>query len=144
MPVAKPRAAVTLGSLELVAELGQYKPFGEAALGVTVFDGVEAVTIQDFGYRIARQRGSLSSGGGTSPGLVSGATLAALEAMLRAWGTTQALADTLGNAGTVKPIAFTRGFEYRVPGAQEVLYGYTLTWQWLTLATLYGAPYTGR
>jgi hypothetical protein len=142
--MADPRALVTIAGLALVADIGQYQPFGDAALGVSVFDGIDAVTIQDFGFRVARQEGSLASGGGTSPGLLSAATLYALEDLVGAWGASQSLSDSLGNAGTIKPLTFRRGFEYAVPGAQQTLYSYTLTWRWLTLTTRYGAPYTGR
>ena len=143
--MANPRASVTLGgSVVLVADIEQYKPFSDAALGVTVFEGIEAVTVQDFGFRASRQNGSLSSGTGTSPGLLSAAALAALEALVGAWGAAQPLTDSLGNAGTVKVTAFGSGFAYGVPGAQVSLWSYTLAWRWLTLATRYGVPYTGR
>lgn len=141
--MAKPRATVTIAGIALVADVGQYKPFGDAALGVTVFDGIAATTLQDFSYRAHRQQGSLTSGGGTSPGLLARATLRALENALAAWGASQTLVDDLGNAGTIKPLTFSSGFEYAVPGAQESLWSYTLTWRWLTLTTKYGAPYTG-
>lgn len=140
-----PRAMVTIGGIELVADIGHYRPFGDVALGVTVFDGIDAVTVQDFGFRAERQAGSLSSGGGTSPGLISQATLAALTAALdAAWGASLTLADSVGNAGVIKPTAFAAPFEYRVPGPQQVLYSYTLAWRWLTLTTRHGVPYTGR
>lgn len=143
--MAKPRAMVTIGGLAFVADVGgQYQPFGEAALGITVFDGIEATTIQDFGVRAHRQQGSLSSGSGTSPGLIAQATLADLLALLEVRGAAYPLEDTLGNTGTIKPLTFSSAFEYRVPGHQEALYSFALTWRWLTLATLYGAPYTGR
>lgn len=138
-----PRATVTIAALTLVADLGQYKPFGEAALGVTVFDGIDATTIQDFGMHAHRQTGSLGPFSGTSPGLLSAAQLLALENAVSLWGAAQSLTDSLGNAGTVKVIRFARGFEYNVPGAQVTLYGYELGWRWLTLTQKYGAPYTG-
>ena len=139
-----PRGTVTIGGLALVADVGQYHPFTDQALGVTVFDGVEATTLQDFGWRAARQEGSLASGGGTSPGLISLATLQALRALITAWGAAQPISDSLGNAGTIKALRFSAPFEYHVPGAQGVLHSYTLTWRWLTLTSLYGAAYTGR
>jgi hypothetical protein len=146
--MANPRGTVTIGTggaaLTLVADIGQYRPFSEVALGVRVFDGVEDVTIQDFGFRAARQQGTLASGGGESPGLIATATLAALRALLTAWGASQPLTDSLGNAGTIRASDFAEGLEYHVPGAQGALHGYTLTFRWLTLTMLYGAPYTGR
>lgn len=139
-----PRGTVTIGGIALVADVGQYRPFTDQALGVTVFDGVEATTIQDFGWRAARQQGSLASGGGTSPGLISTATLQALQALVASWGTAQALTDSLGNAGTIKALQWGPSFEYHVPGHQGTLHSYSLTWRWLTLTTLWGGAYTGR
>jgi hypothetical protein len=141
--MANPRGTVTVGGVVLVAEIGQYRPFG-AALGVRVFDGVDSVTIQDWGVRADRQEGTLASGGGTSPGLIASATVAALLALIRDdWGAAHALSDFLGNAGTAKITRFEPTFEYAVPGAQVALHSYTLAWRWLTLDTLYGAAYTG-
>jgi hypothetical protein len=146
--MASPRGTVTLGSggaaLTLVVDLDQYTPFQGGGLGVRVFDGVEATTIQDFGWRAARQEGQLSSGTGESPGLIATATLAALQALVAAWGAAQPLTDSLGNAGTIKPTSFDPRFAYAVPGDQVALHSYTLTWRWLTLTTLYGTAYTGR
>jgi hypothetical protein len=144
--MANPRGSVSLGSgpLTLVVDVSSYQPFGELALGVRVFDGIEATTIQDFGFRADRQQGTLSSGGRESPGLVAAETLAALLALVTAWGVGQAFADSLGNAGTIKPIRFSHQFEYAVPGPQVSLHSYTLAWRWLTLTQLFGAPYTGR
>lgn len=139
-----PRGTVTIGGLTLVADVGQYQPFTDDALGVTVFDGVEATTIQDFGWRAARQEGTLASGTGPSPGLIALATLRALRALVAAWGAAQPLSDSLGNAGTIKALQFSAPFAYHVPGAQQVLYRYTLTWRWLTLTMRDGVPYTGR
>jgi hypothetical protein len=146
--MADPRATVTIGTgggaVTLVADIEAYAPFGEDALGVTVFDGVEDVTIQDFGWRSFRQEGSLESGGGESPGLIATATVAALHALVAAPGVAQALADSLGNAGTVKFTRWTHPFAYAVPGPQVALHRYTLAWRWCTLTTFYGAAYTGR
>ena len=143
-----PRSTVTFGeggsALTLVVDIGQYRPFGDVALGVTAFDGIEATTVQDFGFRADRQEGSLSSGSGTGPGLLATATLAALIALVTAEGVALALADGLGNAGTIKPLRFSHPFEYHVPGPQGALHSYSLTWRWMTLTTRYGAPYTGR
>lgn len=141
--MAAPRATVTIGGLALVADIAQYRPFSEHALGVTVFDGIEATTVQDFGFRAYRQRGALSSGTGTSPGLVSKATLALLAALLDVRGAVQPISDSLGNAGTIKPLTFSSAHEYGVPGDQESLWSYATTWQWLTLTMRLGVPYTG-
>lgn len=138
-----PRATVNIGGVVLVAEIGSYKPFGAAALGVTVFDGVEATTIQDFRFRAHRQEGSLASGGGTSPGLLSTAKLAELEALVTTWGAAQLLTDSLGNEGTIKALTYERGWEYHVPGVQGALHSFALTWRWLTLTMRYGAAYSG-
>jgi hypothetical protein len=142
--MANPRAQVTIAGIELVADIGSYEPFADVALGVTVLDGVEATTLQDFGMRIERQEGQLVSGTGTSPGLISAATRAALDAAFAVRGAAHALSDSLGNAGTVKPFRWAPRFEYGVPGDQAALYSYTLRWRWLTLTTRNGAPYTGR
>lgn len=138
-----PRATVTIGGVVLVAQLGQYKPFGGASRGVTVFDGIEATTIQDFGFRAHRQEGSLQSGTGESPGLLSTEKLAELEALVQAWGMAQTLTDSLGNEGTIKALTFTPGWEYHVPGPQGALHSFALTWRWLTLTMRYGTPYAG-
>lgn len=147
--MAIPRGTVTIGTgggaITLVADVGQYKPFGEQmALGVTEFDGIEATTIQDFGFRAARQRGALSSGGGPeSPGLISKAALAALVALIDAWGASQAFTDSLGNIGTIKAVEFGPTFEIHPAGAQNTLYSYALRWRWMTLTQRLGAAYTG-
>lgn len=141
--MANPRGTVTIGALALVADIGQYRPFTDAALAVRAFDGIEAVTMQDFGFRAARQQGSLASGTGASPGLVSRAQLITLFDLVRAWGATQPITDSLGNAGTIKAMAFAHQFEYHVPGTQVVLFSYTLAFRWVTLTSLYGTPYTG-
>ena len=141
--MANPRGTVTIGALELVADVGQYQPFSDAALAVRAFEGIEAVTIQDFGFRAARQQGTLSSGGGPSgTGLIAKATLVALLDLIRAWGVTQPLEDSLGNAGTIKAMGFTHQFEAHVPGTQGALFSYTLAFRWVTITSLYGAAYT--
>jgi hypothetical protein len=70
--------------------------------------------------------------------------LAALETAVGGWGVSQTLIDSLGNEGTIKPLRFVPGWEYAVPGEQESLWSYALTWRWLTLTKRYGVPYTGR
>jgi hypothetical protein len=144
MPVPA-RGTVTLGggAVTLVADVGQYQPFGDAyPLGVRDFDGIDSVTIQDFGSRIARAKGVLRSGGGQSAGLINSAQLAALLLLVTAWGAAQDISDTLGNLGTIKALSFDHAQEYTVPVASTVLFSYELRWRWVTLTTRYGAAYT--
>lgn len=142
--MAAPRATVTIGGIALVGDVALYRPFEPWPLGVTPFDGVDgALTIQDFGRRIKRASGRLSSGGAETAGLLSKATLAAVLALMQTRGATQTISDSLGNAGTIKPLTFTHAHEYGVPGSQAALFSFELTWRWLTLTTLYSASYTG-
>jgi len=144
--MANPRGTVALGAgpLTLVVDVSSYQPFSEIALGVRVFDGIEATTLQDFGFRAARQEGALNSGGREGPGLVALETLATLTALVDAWGAGQPFTDSIGNAGTIKPLRFGHQFEYAVPGPQASLHSYTLAWRWLTLTQRFGAAYAGR
>jgi hypothetical protein len=140
------RATVTIGGLALVADLSHYRPFGAAGewpLGVTVFDGPGSTTIQDFGRRIKRAMGRLTTGGPATAGLISRATLISLLGLMQTRGATQSLSDSLGNAGTIKPLTFGHVHEHAVPGSQGTLYSFELTWRWVACTTLYGSAYTG-
>jgi hypothetical protein len=145
--MAGARGTVTVGTgggqVVLVTDIDQYQPFGEAyPLGVTAFAGIDSVTIQDFKSRIARATGRLTSGGGENAGLIKTSQLTALLTLLTAWGVSQPLTDSLGNAGTIKALSFTHNQAYVVPVAATVLFSYELRWHWLTLTTRYGVAYT--
>ena len=131
------------GAVTLVADIGQYRPFGdELALGVTVFDGIGATTVQDFAVRGRRQQGRISSGAGpSSAGALALDQLTALLDLLQTWGASQPLEDDMGNEGTIKATHFSHAREVG-SAAQGALFSYDLRWQWVTLTSLYGTAFT--
>lgn len=135
------RVTVTLGgTITLVGDIGFYRPFLFPDHRVFTGPG-PSVTIQDFGRKIKRAAGELRTGGAGTAGLISRATLAALETMLGTRGATQSFSDSVGNVGSVKLLGIDPAHEHGST-TQVALFSFALRWRWLALTQRYGSAYS--